>query len=197
MSHAVHELRRRNQCRWSWRRPRRQLCNMEAAADAGPSIVATPVVASPLADAHGDEIDIEESYTTPTKRAKTIMGLEICVLEARDDVYGPTTSVANIRRTSTFTSYPSQRHAILRHCDDGKTTELRKSPDTRDRNPHSTRTFREVLNSRYSGTVSSAHPEIAPCVLVGGAIREEASSDLLRDPSFSSSWSLINPADSF
>ena len=57
--------------------------------DTGPSIVATPVAASPP-DPHGDDMDTVESCTTPTKRAKTIMGLESCVLEARDDVFDPT-----------------------------------------------------------------------------------------------------------
>ena len=56
--------------------------------DAGPSTVATPVASLP--DAHGDEMYTEDSCTTPAQRAKTIMGLEICVLESRDDVYDPT-----------------------------------------------------------------------------------------------------------
>ena len=34
-------------------------------------------------------MDTEEPCTTPSKRAKTMMGLEICVLEAMDDVFDP------------------------------------------------------------------------------------------------------------
>ena len=33
------------------------------------------------------EVDAEDSCETQVKRAKTIMGLEVCVLEAQDDVY--------------------------------------------------------------------------------------------------------------
>ena len=36
-----------------------------------------------------DEVDTEEPWTTPSKRATTVMGLKICVLEAMDDVFDP------------------------------------------------------------------------------------------------------------
>ena len=35
-------------------------------------------------------MDNEESCATPSKRGKTIMGLEVCVLEAMDDVFDAT-----------------------------------------------------------------------------------------------------------
>ena len=47
---------------------------------AGTSSTMTPVVARRNA---------EEPCTTPSKRAKTNMGLEICVLQAMDDVFDP------------------------------------------------------------------------------------------------------------
>ena len=47
----------------------------------------TPVVARPEPRTNDDEIDIEELCTTPSKRAKTIVGL--CV-GGMDDVFDPT-----------------------------------------------------------------------------------------------------------
>ena len=53
--------------------------------DAGPRSVVTPVVAN--AEPGAANRTLEKPCTTPSKRAKRIMGLEICVLEASDDVF--------------------------------------------------------------------------------------------------------------
>ena len=69
------------------RRPSR--CRLQLHSDA---------VARPDPGTHNDEVDTEEPCVTPSKRVKTIMELEICVLEAMDDVFVPIpggTSCAN------------------------------------------------------------------------------------------------------
>ena len=52
-------------------------------------------------DAPDVEMDAEEPCEAEVKRAKTIMGLEICVLEAQDDVYEKTPgTLTNLAETS-------------------------------------------------------------------------------------------------
>ena len=92
--HEVHELRR-TLCRWSWRHPQDQLCNNEAAVQEARPTQAPVSWRRQSLPAHcqthtATKWTLREPCTTPTKRTKTIMGLEICELKAGDDVYDPT-----------------------------------------------------------------------------------------------------------
>ena len=63
---------------------------MEAAeVDACPSSVVTPVVASPVPDTHGDEMDTEEPYISRRNGSRRSWASRFCVLEATDDAVGP------------------------------------------------------------------------------------------------------------
>ena len=55
-----------------------------------PSTGATRFVDEKLPEKPDVEMSAEEPCTAQVKRVKTIMGLEICVLEAQDDVYDET-----------------------------------------------------------------------------------------------------------
>ena len=47
------------------------------------------------------EMDAEDSYEAQVKRAKTVMGLDVCVLEAQDDVYDEAAeTLTNLARMS-------------------------------------------------------------------------------------------------
>ena len=73
------------------------------------SDVASSVVTRPadekLPEVPDVEMDAEDSCEAQVKRAKTIMGLDVCVLEARDDVYdeaaGTPTNLAGMSGVNT------------------------------------------------------------------------------------------------
>ena len=69
--------------------------------DDATSVGATRVADEKLPDVPVVEMGAEEPCAAHIKRAKTIMGLEICVLDAQDDVYAetPGTRLRHLART--------------------------------------------------------------------------------------------------
>ena len=76
----------------------------EAQKDAVPSSVATPITVEAPPESRDVEMVTKELDATPRKPAKTIMGLEICVLEASDDVLRPILTLEAARRQCTTSS---------------------------------------------------------------------------------------------
>ena len=59
-------------------------------AGAASSSTMTPVVAMPKPGTNDEEMDTGEPCKTPSQMGRTILGLEICVLEPMDDEFEPT-----------------------------------------------------------------------------------------------------------
>ena len=79
---------RRSQSRWNWRSQRNQLCSTGAVADhvfsETISTGTTRVADETPPEAPDVEMGAEEPCEAQVKRAKTIMGEEMCVLEAQE-----------------------------------------------------------------------------------------------------------------